>query len=212
MLEIYWYKHLPSTHLYAIDGIKNASLTPPFTIGVDVQSEGVGSRGNVWQGEEGNLFFSFCVEEKQLPEDLPLASISIYFSFIMKECLEALGSKVWLKWPNDFYLKEAKVGGVITTKVKQYIIGSIGINIGVGPDNFASLDICVEPKKIVALFLKSLEKKITWKKVFSKYEIEFAKSKDFSFHLNGKLVSLGHATLCEDGSVAIENKRVYSLR
>ena len=104
VLAISWFDELPSTHQHLIDGLKLGTFEAPLGIGVDRQTNGVGSRGNSWIGGEGNLFFSFCVEEKHLPKDLPLASISIYFSALVKEILANQGSMVWLKWPNDFYL------------------------------------------------------------------------------------------------------------
>jgi len=211
-LEIKWFKHLPSTHKYLIENIKAKTLYPPIAVGVDFQSDGVGSRGSLWEGDEGNLFFSFCVEEKHLPKDLKLESISIYFSYLLKEILEELGSSVWVKWPNDFYIKDKKIGGVITTKVKDTIIGSMGINIMHAPSNFATLDIQTHPKKLVELFIEKLVKNISWKKVFSKYQIEFKKSHGFTFHLEGKKIALGDAVLLSDGSIEIENKKVYSLR
>ena len=211
-MEINWFKHLPSTHKYLIDNIKNNSIIAPLAIGVDIQSDGVGSRGNTWEGDEGNLYFSFCVKEKHLPKDLKLESTSIYFSYILKEVLSELGSQTWIKWPNDFYLDNAKVGGVITTKIKDTIIGSMGLNILHAPEPFAVLDIDILPQNLVKLFLEKLEKNISWKNVFSKYKIEFKNSLGFTFHLDGKKVALGDAILCEDGSIEVDNKKVYSLR
>lgn len=211
-METLWFKHLPSTHKYLIENIKNNTITPPMAIGVDFQSEGVGSRGNSWLGDEGNLYFSFCVEEKHLPKDLKLESISIYFSSILKEVLNELGSKTWLKWPNDFYINDEKIGGVITTKIRSVIIGSIGLNILHAPAQFGTLDIKITPQKLVSLFLEKLSKNISWKNVFSKYKIEFQNSLGFTFHLDGKKKSLADAKLLDDGSIEVENKRVYSLR
>lgn len=211
-MEVSWFKHLPSTHKYLIDKIKNDGLSTPLAIGVDFQSEGVGSRGNKWEGDEGNLYLSFCVEEKQLPKDLQLASCSIYFAWLMKEVLVQLGSKAWLKWPNDFYIKNKKIGGVITTKAKDMIIGSIGINLAHAPEDFSTLDVQISPRHLLALFLEKLEKNISWKDVFSKYKLEFQLSGDFSFHLGEKRYSLSQATLLDDGSIKIESKKVYSLR
>ena len=211
-METLWFKHLPSTHKYIIENIKNRTISSPFAVGVDFQSDGVGSRGNSWLGDEGNLYFSFCVEEKHLPKDLKLESISIYFSWILKEILCELGSKTWIKWPNDFYIKDSKVGGVITSKVRGYIIGSIGLNILHAPETFATLDIQITPQKLVELFLKRLEQKVSWKNVFSKYKIEFQNSLGFTFHLNGIKRSLADAKLLDDGSIEVENRRVYSLR
>ena len=211
-METSWFKHLPSTHKYLIESIKNNTINPPFAVATDFQSDGVGSRGNSWEGDIGNLYFSFCVEEKHLPKDLKLESISIYISWIMKEVLCELGSQSWIKWPNDFYLKDSKIGGVITTKVRGVIIGSIGLNILHAPMPFGTLDVQITPQKLVLLFLEKLAKKISWKNVFSKYKIEFQNSLGFTFHLDGKKKSLADAKLLDDGSIAVENRRVYSLR
>ena len=209
---IYWFNTLDSTHQHLIAKLREGTLLAPCAIGATTQTNGVGSRGNSWIGEEGNLFFSFCVEEKQLPEDLPLASVSIYFSALMQEILEELGSKVWLKWPNDFYCSDKKIGGMITTKIGMNIVGSIGLNLRNAPMNFGTLDILVTPHALAEDFIQKVEEKITWKKVFSKYKIEFDKNRNFSFHLDDKLVSLREAVLCDDGSIELENKKVYSLR
>lgn len=211
-MELLWFKHLPSTHKYLIEAIKEEKLNPPVGIGVDFQSEGVGSRGNKWEGEEGNLYFSFCVEAKQLPKDLLLESTSIYISWIMRETLHSLGSRVWLKWPNDFYLGDKKVGGVITTKIKENIIGSMGLNLMHASSAFAVLDVKITPKSLIEKFIQELEKNISWKNVFSKYKIEFQNSLQFSCHVGGQTISLQEAKLLDDGSIEVENKRVYSLR
>ncbi len=209
---IHWLDEVDSTHRYLTEGIKNGTLCAPMGLGTDVQSEGIGSRGNSWKGGVGNLFFSFCVEEKHLPPDLPLASISIYFSALVKDVLEEKGSKVWLKWPNDFYIDEQKIGGMISTKIATIIVCSFGLNIRSKPYEFGILDISIEPYEVARAFLNRVEEKKSWKNVFSKYKIEFAHNKKFSFHLEGKLVSMADAILCDDGSLELENKKVYSLR
>jgi BirA family biotin operon repressor/biotin-[acetyl-CoA-carboxylase] ligase len=80
------------------------------------------------------------------------------------------------------------------------------------PLQFATLDIQIHPKKLVKLFIENLKKNTSWKQVFSKYEIEFKKSHGYTFHLAGKKVALGDAILLSDGSIEVENKKVYSLR
>lgn len=211
-MVIDWFEELSSTHQYLVEGLRNGTLCAPYAVGTDSQTQGVGSRGNTWIGERGNLFFSFCVEEKHLSDDLPLASISIYFSALAQEILEDRGSKVWLKWPNDFYLENRKIGGMITTKIGTCIVGSIGLNLCFSPPEFGTLDIKIDAKEFASLFLKAIERKMTWKKVFSKYKLEFYRNASFSCHVDGKYVSLGDAVLNDDGSIVLENKKVYSLR
>lgn len=211
-MVIHWFETIESTHQYLIAALRGGTVCAPYAVGAKLQTQGIGSRGNAWHGEEGNFFFSFCIEEKHLPNDLPLASVSIYFSSLMKEVLASYGSKVWLKWPNDFYLKEKKIGGMITTKIGSTIVGSIGLNIVVSPPDFGHLDVFISPNDLAEQFIGIVDQKESWKKVFSNYKIEFDENRSFSFHLDGKLVSLKDAVLCDDGSIELENKKVYSLR
>ena len=211
-METLWFKTLPSTHNYLKNMIKNRRVIPPCVVGANVQSNGVGSRGNSWKGKEGNLYFSFCIEMESLPKDLRLESISIYFSWVMRETLHELGSLVWIKWPNDFYLKELKVGGVITTKIGDKVIGSMGINILNSPDEFGILDLRIAPEKLVELFMNKLKLKMSWKDVFSKFKIEFHHSISFAFNFHGKKRLLADATLLEDGSIRVADEIIYSLR
>ena len=211
-METHWLKECASTHNYIVEGLKKGTLYAPFALGCNEQTQGIGSRGNEWVGLKGKLFLSWCVEEKQLPSDLPLASISIYFSSLMKEVLESKGSKVWLKWPNDFYLNESKIGGTITTKVGTCIIGSIGLNLVSAPPLFGILDILLDAREIAKEFIFEVEKKSSWKDVFSKYKLEFDKNRSATFHMGSKVASLRDAVLCDDGSIELENKKVYSLR
>ncbi len=90
-MEILYHDSLPSTHRFLEEGLRSKKVIPPLAIVANSQTEGVGSRGNVWQGMEGNLFLSFSLSKEVLPSDLPLASTSIYFSSIMIAVLKELG-------------------------------------------------------------------------------------------------------------------------
>jgi len=57
-----------------------------------------------------------------------------------------------------------------------------------------------------------LEKFPKWKQIFSEFEIEFELSRKFSVHIENYQTSLGDAQLCNDGSLIIGGKKVYSLR
>ena len=111
-MEILSFDSLPSTQKYLLEKLEEKALKAPIAIIASDQSSGVGSRDNSWSGGDGNFFASIAVELEMLPKDLSLSSASIYFSLIMKQTLEALGENIWLKWPNDFYFNDDKVGGV----------------------------------------------------------------------------------------------------
>lgn len=209
-LEIFFHKELDSTQLEAKRLLKSG-YEPPFAVVADIQTSGVGSRNNRWESFYGNLFLSFVLRKDDLPEDLELSSTSIYFGYILKLALERLGSMVWLKWPNDIYLNEEKIGGVITTISGENIICGIGLNL-TGSDIYASLDIKIDRKNIIKTYFTELEEFPSWKKIFSMFRVEFDKSKDLKTHVEGQSISLKNASLECDGSLIIEGKRVYSLR
>jgi len=211
-LEILCFDSLPSTQQYLIEQLQKGHIQAPIAVISSEQSSGLGSRDNSWSGGEGNFFVSFALDLDMLPEDLPLGSASIYFSFIMKQTLESLGENIWLKWPNDFYLQDDKVGGTITKKVNDTLVCGIGINLKNSQNGYRALQCDILPKKLLKNYLFRLEKFPTWKQVFSEYEIEFELSREFSVHIENDKKSLSEATLCEDGSLIIEGERVFSLR
>jgi len=211
-LEILSFDTLPSTQKYLLEKIEQKALQAPIAIITQQQSSGVGSRDNSWSGGEGNFFASVAVKLEMLPKDLSLSSASIYFSFIMKQTLEALGEDIWLKWPNDFYLNNDKVGGTITKKVKNVLVCGIGINLKNTQNGYRALQCDIAPEILLGNYLETLEKFPKWKQIFSEYEVEFELSRKFSVHIENYQKSLADASLCGDGSLIIGGKRVYSLR
>ncbi|MEA2048255.1 MAG: biotin--[acetyl-CoA-carboxylase] ligase [Campylobacterota bacterium] len=211
-MEIHLFDTLPSTQTYLIEKLKEESLKAPISLLAYEQSAGIGSRDNQWSGGKGNFFASVAVEISTLPEDLPLASASIYFSFIMRQTLLELHENVWLKWPNDFYNNNLKVGGTITQKVKDTLVCGIGINLKNSQNGYRALQSDISPQKLLDNYLARLEKFPSWKQIFSEYEVEFELSRKFSVHIENYQKSLRDASLREDGSLLIDGKRVFSLR
>ena len=177
-----------------------------------VQTDGMGSRGNGWESHKGNLFFSFSIAKSELPDDLPLSATSIYFSFLLKMVLQNVGSKVWIKWPNDFYLEDKKIGGTITTVKGEDLVCGIGLNLVSSSENFSHLDIDIEISVLLAEFIKLLEKRVLWKKVLKEFEVEFHRSRKFQTHSKNTKISLEEAILCDDGALSINGQRIYGLR
>ncbi|RUM68027.1 MAG: biotin--[acetyl-CoA-carboxylase] ligase [Sulfurovum sp.] len=211
-MEILSFNRLPSTQTYLLEKLRDKSCSIPIAILTKEQTDGVGSRDNSWVGGDGNLFFSLAVSLDDLPKDLPLNSASIYFSFIMKQVLLKYTDEIWVKWPNDLYHNQSKVGGTITKKVDNIFICGMGVNLQENQNNFKALNIDIEPLFLLKKYLCELEKYPSWKQILSQYRIEFARSKEFFTHINSEYKSLENAILSEDGSLIIDNKRVYSIR
>ncbi len=214
-MEIRYLEEIASTHLFLVDSVRTGKIVPPFAVSAERQTCGVGSRGNSWKGMEGNLFLSFALHEAMLVPDLPKQSMSIYFSYLLKEVLAAFGSRVWLKWPNDFYIGDKKAGGTITAVVRgDIVVCSIGLNLKNAPSEFATLDINIAKKALLEAYFLKIKQHIFWKDIFRKYKVEFLQSTGFQYFDSAaqKKLHLKDAVLQDDGSIIVENRRIYSLR
>ncbi|MFA5235062.1 MAG: biotin--[acetyl-CoA-carboxylase] ligase [Sulfurimonas sp.] len=211
-MQIIYLESVDSTQKYLKELIQGGKISLPCAVVADSQTDGVGSRGNSWSGVNGNLFLSFAIPLSELPKDLKLESASIYFSYILKETLLEFGSKVWLKWPNDFYIGDKKIGGMITNLLKDSLACGVGLNIAEAPSSFSKLDVVVDRDELIERYFHNIKKMNLWKQVFSKYKIEFYKNQNFHTHNKNLIISLGDASLCSDGSIVINGERIYSLR
>lgn len=211
-MKILYLDEVESTQLYLKHLLQTTQLELPVAVSAEKQTNGIGSRDNSWSGMDGNLFLSFAVSLDKLPQDLKLESASIYFAYLLKDTLSEFGSEVFLKWPNDFYIKDKKIGGMITTIVGTTLICGVGINLVKAPEGFAKIDVELNKKQLIENYLKKVEKNLLWKKVFRKYKLEFHNNYKLFVHINNQKVSLSKAKLEEDGSLNIDGERIYSLR
>jgi BirA family biotin operon repressor/biotin-[acetyl-CoA-carboxylase] ligase len=211
-LTIYSFETLPSTQTWLIGKVKEGSVDLPCAVIAEMQTDGIGSRENRWIGKKGNFFASVAIDQSMLPDDLPVSATSIYFAFLMKKTVEKLGSGAWVKWPNDLYLQERKIGGCITAKKGDVLIAGIGVNIVDAPLDFGILDLDIAPLELLKAFLRQVESAPSWKQIFSNFSLEFEKSKRFHTHVENETLDLTDAVLNEDGSLMIGKRRVVSLR
>jgi len=211
-LQIRYLESVDSTQKYLKELLLKKKINSPYAVVSKRQTDGIGSRDNSWSGMDGNLFLSFSIHLDELPNDLKLESSSIYFSYILKELLFESGSKVWLKWPNDLYIDDLKLGGMITNIVGNSLICGVGLNLVNSPSGFATLDVEILREELLEKYFTNIEKKISWKQIFSKYKLEFYRNQKFFTHKNNLRISLGEAQLQSDGSIIVNDERIYSLR
>lgn len=219
-MEILEYDVLESTQTFLIGALKDSKLQAPVCIICRSQTQGIGSRGNTWEHTPNALYFSFALPLELLPHDLRLESASIFFGYILKQNLQALGSKVWLKWPNDLYVERDKVGGVLSTKIQNTLVCGIGVNLfGTHRADIAKygtiekgVSTNIDKKTFVQNYLQTVEKTESWKQIFRFYQLEFESNFAFSFHHQGRELFFKDARLLEDGSICVDSQVIYSLR
>ena len=185
-MEILLFDTLPSTQKYLVSALEKKMLYAPIGVLADEQSDGVGSRNNRWSSEKGNFFASFAVDIKMLPSDLALGSASIYFAYVMKKVLVQIDKNVWLKWPNDLYVNNSKIGGIITKKVGDVLVCGIGVNLKKSQNGYSALPQEVSAENLLNNYLAEVEKFPSWKQIFSEFEVEFELSRVFFVHIKNQ--------------------------
>ncbi|MBR4660475.1 MAG: biotin--[Bacteroidales bacterium] len=98
------------------------------------QSAGRGQRGNSWQSRAGeNLTFSLLLR----PESLPAAHQAVISQIVtlgITDFLLQAGLEARIKWPNDIYVEDRKICGILientlaTDRLSDSIVG-IGLNL-----------------------------------------------------------------------------------
>ncbi len=131
-LTIKWYNRIDSTNLQAHRELPDAEEGTVWA--ADFQTAGRGQRGNTWESTEGvNLLFTVLLR----PDFLPVAdqfSISRITALAIVKYLEGKGLHPKIKWPNDIYINDKKICGILIehtlcgANLSASILG-IGINI-----------------------------------------------------------------------------------
>lgn len=134
-------KQVASTNDFLKNTLSNSKPLPEGTvIMAESQFAGRGQQQNRWHSEAGkNLTFSLLLN----PSFLPLATqfdLTRAVSVGIYRALEPLlGNQLKIKWPNDIYYGDGKLGGILIenlvqgSQIKNSVIG-IGLNIN--QDNF----------------------------------------------------------------------------
>lgn len=117
-------------------------LPPEYTtVTAEFQSAGKGQRGNRWESASGkNLLFSFVLYPTFL-EAKKQFILSQLVSLAVKEELEQWADNIRIKWPNDIYLGDSKLCGMLLENDLSgpYLARCIaGIGININQDEFYS--------------------------------------------------------------------------
>lgn len=123
-----------STNTYLREHAEEIKKHELVVVSTDFQSAGRGQRGNSWESEcNKNLLFSIRCRPLFLPANKQFL-LSEIMSLSVKESLEQFQDDFTIKWPNDIYWKEKKIGGIliendlIGKNISQCILGN-GLNI-----------------------------------------------------------------------------------
>ena len=136
-MNIHWLKMTDSTNL---DAWRNKDTAEDMTVWcAEYQTAGRGQRGNRWESRQGeNLMFSILFR----PRDLKAAGqfvISQICSVGIVRYLSDLGLDARIKWPNDIYIGDRKICGMLienTLKDDTLAVSIAGIGLNVNQREF----------------------------------------------------------------------------
>ena len=147
----------------------------PFVVLARRQTAGRGRLGRRWQSDdESNLYCSFAFRPLATPERM--RDFTLWIGASVCRCLEEeSGLRPGLKWPNDIWYRERKMGGILTEakvnadQILELVLG-IGLNINGTPSTWAAplcqeaisvreaLGHSIDINRLTALLVKSILK------------------------------------------------------
>lgn len=143
---IFDFDELGSTNDMARQLLENGNCAPFWVIS-NKQTSGRGRRGKIWQSINGNLFTSGIYEFDNEIKNLPI--LSFVAAIALKRCFANLidNKNIFLKWPNDIFINEKKISGILLEhhryNNKSYVIFGIGVNLVYSPKNIDQETTCL---------------------------------------------------------------------
>jgi BirA family biotin operon repressor/biotin-[acetyl-CoA-carboxylase] ligase len=132
--KLLYYDELPSTNSEASRLLREQELPEGSVIQTGFQSAGRGHGSNKWVSKKGmNLLFSIILTPENIDPSEQF-NISIAVSMGLLDCLSVHCSGVKVKWPNDIYVNDDKIAGILIENsilggtIRNSIAG-IGINV-----------------------------------------------------------------------------------
>ena len=149
-----------STNDICLNEIKNSDK--PILVTADMQTKGRGRNEKKWNSPKGNLYFSFGFTRHNL-----INGLSVKVGLIVAESLQQILKKnVLLKWPNDIFYLNKKVGGILVetssiNNIFKIVIG-IGVNLQLSDSNkqWGNLEINADINKVKQQIIEMLSSKI----------------------------------------------------
>jgi len=139
--NVIFFENLPSTNSHASNMLRTSEVPEGTIIRASFQSAGRGQTGNSWESEpDKNLLISIILYPVMInPEDQFLISMTV--SLGISDFLLRHISDVRIKWPNDIYVNDDKIAGILieNSLMDNSIINSIaGIGLNINQLRFTS--------------------------------------------------------------------------
>jgi len=134
-----------STNVLMKELLRNNNLAEGFVVHTDYQSRGKGQGSNSWESAKGkNLLFSLLLRPHHIAieEHFIISQIvSLGIIDVLRGLHPEFKSALTIKWPNDIYWQNKKLGGILienTLQGKIINVSVIGIGLNINQEKFYS--------------------------------------------------------------------------
>ncbi|NEM96864.1 biotin--[acetyl-CoA-carboxylase] ligase [Pontibacter burrus] len=221
--QLYYLPVCESTNSEAYQLLIKNKATEGCTVITDEQTKGRGQRGNSWEAEPGkNITLSVILSPVFVPVRQQFY-LNMAVSLAVLDLLHEKGATdAQVKWPNDLYINDKKLGGIlientISSSTLQHSIVGIGLNINqlyFGVDTATSLAAVtgtgINLEQLTARLLELLEKRYlelrNGKQARLKYEYLqnlYRYQEQHLFIVNGKTEPGSIVGIDEDGRLGV---------
>lgn len=210
------FESIDSTNTYLKNNYKN--LDNLTFVSADEQTSGKGRSNRKWISEKGkNLMFSLLIKDEKLINNFKSLSISSAYTII--KVLEEYGLKdLSIKWPNDVYVKDKKICGILLESISIEKIEAliVGIGLNVNQKEFVG-EYLIEPTSMYKELNKEIDliklKNKIYKNLLENYnkniyreilEYDYLKGKQAKAYINNELKDINIIGINEDYSLKIK--------
>lgn len=162
-IDFYFFEEINSTNTFC-KTLASKNFNSPTVVLSDTQTSGRGTKGRCWTSPKNKgLWFSILLKPDFHSKFLGI--IPILAATAINEALLEFDIKINIKWPNDIFLNDKKLCGILTEGTLSkgeidYLIVGIGINVNLDMSDFDS-----------ELQEKATSLKIAYGKCFNRFEI-----------------------------------------
>lgn len=129
-MEIDFLDEVTSTQDLVKERIKRGESMEAFAICAKRQTAGYGKQGRAFYSPARGLYLTVALPEKMVQDSQILTlAVGVKAAELLMDW--SGNSRLRLKWVNDLYLDDHKIGGILTEKVLGYYVVGVGVNIGI---------------------------------------------------------------------------------
>jgi BirA family biotin operon repressor/biotin-[acetyl-CoA-carboxylase] ligase len=135
---IKFYKKVGSTNALAIKLLADSTFQENFVLCAREQTGGMGRMDRKWYSPIGGLYFTLGFPNQKFP-----ASMTLFTGVVIHKVLSSTFPELAfsIKWANDIFINQKKVGGILTSAHDSGTVIGIGIDCNVQsmPDNLRQI-------------------------------------------------------------------------